>query len=97
MRKEQEYDCTPSLSLPLVTYEPFSAVFDTRQEECLESQRCEVSVGRPPACSSVFAVVHVSPCPAPPGGDVVFQVGGGTQRCFAARWRCRDVQEGKKG
>lgn len=40
MRKGQGYDCTPGLFLPFVTYEPFSAVFDTRQEECLKDMRC---------------------------------------------------------
>lgn len=40
MRKWQGYDCTPGLALSLVTYEPFSAVFDTRQEECLRDLRC---------------------------------------------------------
>lgn len=31
----------------------------------------------------VFAAVCVSPCPAPTGADVLFQVSGGTQRCLA--------------
>lgn len=96
MRKGQGRDCTLSLALPLVTYEPFSAMFDTRQKECLKSQSHEVSAGRPPAHGSVFAVVWFSPCPAPTGGDMVFQVGGGMQRCFATRLGCRDMQEGRQ-
>lgn len=60
MGKGQGRDCMLSLALSLVTYEPFSAMIDTRRKECLKSQSHEVSAGRPLAHSSVFAVVWFS-------------------------------------
>lgn len=94
MREGLGYDCTLSPSLSFITYEPFSAVFDARREECLKSQRHEMPAARPPAHSSVFAAVCFSPSSAPAGGAAIFQALGGTQRCFAAWWRFTQV--GKK-
>lgn len=80
MRKGHGYDYRPKLSLSLETCEPFLAMFNTRQEECFESQRRGVSASRAPA---LFLLLCVSCCPAPTGADVLLQVSGGTQRCSA--------------
>lgn len=89
MRKGQEYDCRPNLFLSLGMCQPFLAMFNTKQEECFNSQRRGVSASRPPA-------LFLLRCAFPLVQLLLFQVCGGTQRCLASRWRCRDIWEGRK-
>lgn len=89
MRKGQEYDCRPNLSLSLGTCQPFLAMFNMRQEECFKSQRRGVSASRPPA---LFLLL----CGFPLVQLLLFKVCGGTHRCLASRWSAGTYGKGGK-